>query len=78
MIGIAKNLPGDEMERLILTNIAITDSDLKALAENRAIAARNWLIEHGEVPGERIFIVGAHEDKENDQKQGSRVEFLLR
>ncbi len=78
MIGIAKNLPGDEMERLILANIAITDNDLKALAENRAIAARNWLIEHGEVPGERIFIVGVHEDKENDQKQGSRVEFLLR
>lgn len=77
-IGFAKTLTGDEMERLMLVNIVINDGDLKVLAENRAIAARNWLIENGEVPSERIFVVGVHEDGADEQKKGSRVEFLLK
>lgn len=77
-LGFAKSLPVDEMERLMLANIAINDSDLKAMAENRAIAARNWLIENGEVASERIFVVGVHENEASEQKNGSRVEFLLK
>lgn len=77
-IGLTKRLPGDEMERLMLAHIEIGESDLQMLAENRAIAARNWLIEHGEIPGERIFVAGVHENGEAAQKTGSRAAFLLK
>ncbi|UJP04615.1 MAG: DUF748 domain-containing protein [Nitrosomonas sp.] len=77
-IGLSKTLPGDEMERLMLTHTVVNDADLKALAENRAIAARNWLIENGNVSSERIFVVGVHADNDDAQKQGSRVEFILK
>ncbi len=43
-VGLTKSIPDAEMEQLMLTHTAITDSDLQALAENRATAARNWLV----------------------------------
>lgn len=78
MIGLTKSLPIAEMEQLMLTHITINESDLEALAERRAIAARNWLVEQGGIPSERIFVVGIHEAKEGDQKKGNRVEFILK
>jgi len=77
-IGLAKSLPNAEMEQLILAHTVITDNDLQALAENRASAARNWLVEKGEISNERIFIVGIHETEESDQKKGNWVEFSLK
>ena len=77
-IGLTKDIPGDEMERLILANIVINENDLKELAGNRAIVARNWLIEHGEISSDRIFIMSSHENGHDDSKKGSRVEFVLK
>ena len=77
-VGLVKSLPDAEMEQLMLAHAAITDSDLQALAENRATAARNWLVEHGGISSERIFVVGVHEIGESDQKKGSKAEFLLK
>lgn len=77
-IGLAKSLPSAEMEQLILTHLAVTDSDLQALAENRATAARNWLVENGGISSERIFVVGIHETGESAQKKGSKAEFSLK
>jgi len=77
-IGLAKSLPNAEMEQLMLTHTVITDNDLQALAENRASAARNWLVEKGEISSERIFVVGIHETEESDQKKGSWAEFSLK
>lgn len=77
-IGLAKSLPSAEMEQLILTHLAVTDSDLQALAENRAAAARNWLVENGGISSERIFVVGIHETDESAQKKGSKAEFSLK
>jgi outer membrane protein OmpA-like peptidoglycan-associated protein len=48
------------------------------LAERRAIAARNWLIENGQIPDERIFVVGSHESEQSEQQKGNRAEFLLK
>ncbi len=78
VIGLAKSLPNAEMEQLILAHTVITANDLQALAENRASAARNWLVEKGEISSERIFIVGIHETEESDQKKGNWVEFSLK
>ncbi|WP_297325432.1 DUF748 domain-containing protein [Nitrosomonas sp.] len=77
-IGLAKSLPSADMEQLILTNTQVNDNDLAALAERRANAARNWLVENGKIPDERVFVVGAHETKEDEQKKGNRAEFLLK
>ncbi|MEQ1816262.1 MAG: DUF748 domain-containing protein [Nitrosomonas sp.] len=77
-IGLAKSLPNTEMEQLILSHTVITDNDLQALAENRASAARNWLVEKGEISSERIFVVGIDETQDSDQKKGSWAEFSLK
>jgi len=50
----------------------IKDNDyLQARAENRASAARNWLVKKGEISSERIFVVGIDETERNDQKKDS-------
>ena len=77
-MGFAKSLPDAEMEQLMLTHTVITGGDLQALAENRAIAARNWLVENGGISSERIFVVGVHDAGESDQKKGGKAEFLLK
>ncbi|QOJ20759.1 MAG: DUF748 domain-containing protein [Gammaproteobacteria bacterium] len=77
-VGLTKSIPDAEMEQLMLTHTAITDSDLQALAENRATAARNWLVENGGISGERIFVVGAHENEDSGKKIGSKAEFSLK
>ncbi|MBY0474328.1 MAG: DUF748 domain-containing protein [Nitrosomonas sp.] len=77
LIGLTKSIPDAEMEQLMLEHTVIHDNDLEVLAENRANAARNWLIENGEVASDRIFVV-SHEAEVDDQKAGSRVEFSLK
>ena len=78
IVGLTKSLPDAEMEQLILGNIQITDNDLAALAEQRATAAHNWLIEKGSIPDNRIFIVSASGAEKVEEKKGGRVEFLLK
>lgn len=77
-VGLVKSIPDAEMEQLMLTHTAITDGDLQALAENRATAARNWLVENGGISGERIFVLGAHESEDSGKKIGSKAEFSLK
>lgn len=77
-IGLAKSLPSAEMEQLMLAHITVNDNDLQVLAENRAIAARDWLIENGGISSDRIFVIGSHEDTGSEQRPGSRVEFILK
>jgi uncharacterized protein involved in outer membrane biogenesis len=56
LVGMVKTLPVAETEKLMLTNSAVDDDDLRALGERRAKAVRDWLIGH-EVPAERIFLL---------------------
>ena len=78
VIGLTKSLSSAEMEQLILANTQVNDNDLTALAERRANAARTWLVENGKIPDARVFVVGVHETKEDEQKKGNRAEFLLK
>jgi len=77
MVGLQKDLPVEEMEKLILTNLPVSDDDVKALAERRAEAVQGWLVEQGKVPPERVFLlpskVGADE-----KGKASRVDFSLK
>ncbi|MGO4376655.1 DUF748 domain-containing protein [Pseudoduganella sp. RAF19] len=77
VLGLQKSLPPEEMEKLILANITIEDDDLLALGNRRAQAAKDWLINTGQVPGERIFIIGAKPASKDDKGSVSRVDFAL-
>jgi hypothetical protein len=75
-IGLVKDLPDDEMRKLILANTVVGNEGLQDLARDRAVTVRNFLIAEGKLPPERIF------EKKGDifkaPKEGesaSRVEF---
>ncbi len=79
-IGIAKDLPVPEMEKLMLTNMKVTDEDLKQLAIERAQAVRNYLVQSKKVDQERLFIVDAKtiEPEKKEGEKSSRTDFKLK
>ncbi len=79
-IGMAKDLPVPEMEKLMLTNMKVTDEDLKALAAERARSVRDYLLQPKQLEPERIFIVES-KTLEVEKKEGvkdSRTDFSLK
>ena len=79
-IGLAKDLPREEMETLILTHTAVSDEDLHLLAEHRAQIVRDSLVDKARVPAERVFLVAPKLGAEGikDQGRATRVDFALR
>ena len=79
-IGMAKDLPSPEMEKLILTHIEVKESDLRSLAVQRAMKAKESILKSGKVEPERIFILEpkslAPEKKEKLRE--SRVDLKLK
>ena len=79
-IGIAKDLPAPEMEKLILTHIEVKADDLRDLALARSQAVKEVLLKSGQVEPERIFLVEpkslAPEKKE--KVRDSRVDFRVK
>ena len=55
IIGTVKELPNDEMKKLILANTAVGDKELQGLAAERATVVRNYLIDEGKLDAARIF-----------------------
>jgi hypothetical protein len=55
VIGLVKDLPLDEMKKLIITNTVIGDPELQTLARERVVVISNYLVNKGTVPAERIF-----------------------
>jgi len=82
VIGLEKDLPVPDMEKLMLANIVITNEDLTALGNQRALAAKEWLMTDGKVPAERLYILAAKptsvESKNDGKTAPSRVDFALR
>lgn len=79
-IGMAKDLPVPEMEKLMLTNMKVTEDDMKALATERARAVRDYLVQYKKIDQERCFIVEA-KTLEIEKKEGvksSRTDFKLK
>lgn len=79
-LGFQKKLPKEEMEKLMITNIAVTDNDLRQLAMRRAEKVKEIILKSGEVKSSQIFIVEpktlAAEKKEKVKM--SRVDFKLK
>ncbi len=80
IIGIAKDLPPAEMEKLMLTHIEVKDDDLRLLASQRALKVKDHILKSNKVEPERIFLVEpkslAPEKKE--KLKDSRVDFRLK
>jgi uncharacterized protein involved in outer membrane biogenesis len=79
VVGLTKSLPVPEMEQLMLANINAGDSEMRDLAERRAVAARDWLVGQGAVPGDRVFVLEPKVEADADSKKSvSHAEFSLR
>ena len=80
MIGLSKDLPPQEMEKLMVTNARVTDDDMRTLANQRAQAAKDWLTHSGQVPPDRIFIVAPKLDAADIKDKGkpNRADFSLK
>jgi len=79
MIGLLKDLPPAEMEALILANTPVGDEALRQLAQERAQAVKTALLEKGQVPAERIFLLAPKvEAGGGEDGAGRRVVFSLR
>jgi len=80
IIGLAKDLPVPEMEKLMQTNTKITDDDLKALADARARAVMDYLLQPKQGGEERIFVVETNTltAEKKDGIKDSRTDFRLK
>ena len=80
VIGLAKTLPVEEMERLLLANIKLDADDPRWLAEARADVVRHYIEDTGRVAASRVFLVTPKLDANGivDGAAASRVDFALR
>jgi hypothetical protein len=80
IIGMAKDLPVPEMEKLMLTHIKVTDDNLRQLAVERASHVRDRLVASGKVEPERVFLVEPKTlpPERKEKLRDSRVDFRIR
>ena len=79
-LGFQKDIPKEDMEKLMLSNIVITDDDLLELANQRAQAAKAFVTRGDQVSVDRVFLLAPklEADKESEKLSGSRVDFSLK
>ena len=77
VVGMQKDLPVEEMEKLMLTNLPASPEDVRALAVSRAEAVQAWLLEQGKVSPERVFLLPPKTEAD-DKGKASRADFSLR
>lgn len=79
-IGIAKDIPVPEMEKLMLTHIEIKDDDLRSLASQRALAVKDYILKSKAVEPERVFLVEPKtlQPEKKEKLRDSRVDFRLK
>ena len=58
LVGMAKTLPVQEMEALLLADMSVPDSAMRELAVARSVAVRDYLAQR-QVPLERLFVGAA-------------------
>ncbi|MDP1528863.1 DUF748 domain-containing protein [Rhodoferax sp.] len=75
LIGLAKDIPVPEMEALLLANLSVTEAAMRALAEQRGVAVRDYLASL-KLPMERLFL-GATKAAPDDAKWQPRAELNL-
>lgn len=56
-LGFVKDIPPDEMEKLMRANVVVAPDDLRQLALDRASAVKEYLLGPGKVATDRVFLV---------------------
>ncbi|MDP1976715.1 DUF748 domain-containing protein [Undibacterium sp.] len=79
-IGLAKTLPASEAEKMILANTQVTPEALRALAQKRADAVRDYLEDVAGIERDRLFLIAPRLNAEGikDRASPNRVDFLLK
>jgi uncharacterized protein involved in outer membrane biogenesis len=77
-LGLLKDIPPDEMEKLLYDHIVVTDSDLRHLAMERTAAVRDVLVEKGPVEPGRIYLIEPRISGPEEKQLGVRVEITIR
>ncbi|HEX7523696.1 MAG TPA: hypothetical protein VF357_05815 [Candidatus Deferrimicrobium sp.] len=79
-IGMSKDLPVPEMEKLMLTHIQVTDDNLRQLAVERASHVRDRLVATEKVEPERVFLVEPKTlpPERKEKLRDSRVDFRIK
>ncbi len=79
-LGIAKDLPVAEMEKLMLTHIEVKDDDLRQLASQRALNVKDQILKSKQVDPGRIFLVEPKSlsPEKKEKLKDSRVDFRLK
>lgn len=79
LVGLAKDLPVAEMEKLLLAHFQADADDLRELANHRAQAAKEYLTGSGRIEAERVFLLAPRTAKAGEETKGSlsRVNFSL-
>jgi hypothetical protein len=57
VLGQTQVLSVEDMEKLMLANLAVGDEELRTLATRRAQVVQGWLVQQGQVPLSRIFLL---------------------
>ena len=80
ILRLTKKLPAEDMKRLMLEHIVITDDDLRVLADERSKSVKDHILSTEKVESGRIFIVWPDSIKAGDKEgvERSRVEFKLK
>jgi hypothetical protein len=80
VLGIAKDLPDAEMEKLLLDSIQVHDDDLRQLASQRARTTMDAIMRSQTIDPERVFLVEPRSlrPEQKDKLRNSRVEFSLK
>lgn len=71
VIGMAKDLPTDQMRSLLLEQITVPDDAMRELALARGVAVRDYLAQQ-QLPLERLFL-GAPKLDSDDQEWSPRA-----
>lgn len=76
LVGMQKELPDEEMRKLIFTHTVVGETELQALARQRAAAVHGFLVEQAKLSRERLFLKYGNIYKAPEEgRNASRVEF---
>jgi hypothetical protein len=80
IIGMAKDLPVPEMEKLMLTHTEVNQGDLRTLASQRGLKVEDVILKSGKVEHERVFVLEPKllTPEKKEKVKESRVDLKLK
>ena len=80
ILGMAKDIPAPEMEKLMMTYTEVKESDLRSLANQRAMNVKDAIVKPGKVEPDRIFLLEPKPvpPEKKEKLKDSRVELKLK